>query len=350
MKTFILGAGCSRNYSEGVTQISGLKPPLDRDFFKMAKKVITSNPGYSWIYSIDHLTRDIESFYGVKYDNELEVLDDSRLSLETVFTLFQMRDALFESNFTQFGVNRSLGTSERRISMLIQLIAMTIDEALRGPICRKHQRLSQLLEKNDYVINFNYDILMDLALRKNETFNDQSYLLNFHKIYDGEEWVTPEQSLPDIKMAKLHGSLNWLRCSHCNSLLLLRNQKVGDWYNSLPSVEKCPKCNYGLQSSERMLIPPLLIKNYADPNIRYLWNESIHNLRLSNELVFIGYSLPPTDFATETLFRVALSNRQNDINVSLVNPSDSVVNRYSLIFNLNKINHYKTLVEYLESQ
>ena len=44
MKTYLLGAGCSRNYAEGVTKIQGLLPPLDKDFFRMAKKVMPAVP------------------------------------------------------------------------------------------------------------------------------------------------------------------------------------------------------------------------------------------------------------------------------------------------------------------
>jgi hypothetical protein len=42
-KLLILGAGCSRNYSQGTSNITGLKSPLDNDFFKMAKKVLLNS-------------------------------------------------------------------------------------------------------------------------------------------------------------------------------------------------------------------------------------------------------------------------------------------------------------------
>lgn len=346
MKTYVIGAGCSRNYSEGVTQIPGLVPPLDKDFFRMAKKVISLN-GYSWLYSIDHLTRDIERLYGVRYEDELEILNDPRLSLETVLTLFQMREDLFGDDFSQFGVLRNLQTGERRIAMLIQVIATTIYEALRGPICSKHIKLAEKMNENDFIINFNYDILMDLALRLCDKFNDQSYLLNFYKVFNGEEWVAQQADDPKIIMAKLHGSLNWLHCSHCNSVLLLRDQKVGDWYATLPNTEICPRCYSSFHLFERMLIPPLLVKKYSEPNIRYLWNESLKKIGQSMELIFIGYSLPPTDFATETLFRAALEKKQRDIPVSIINPDPSIVKRYSAIFNPNNIQHYETLDDFL---
>ena len=37
---YILGAGCSRNYSQSATEISGLLSPLDKDFFLMAKRLL----------------------------------------------------------------------------------------------------------------------------------------------------------------------------------------------------------------------------------------------------------------------------------------------------------------------
>lgn len=65
LKLYILGAGCSRNYSQGETEINGLKSPLDDDFFKMAKKVIFNKQmdRLFWL-RLENFLQDLTRLYG----------------------------------------------------------------------------------------------------------------------------------------------------------------------------------------------------------------------------------------------------------------------------------------------
>lgn len=62
----------------------------------------------------------------------------------------------------------------------------------------------------------------------------------------------------------------------------------------------------------------------------------------------IGYSLPTTDFASETLLRIGIEGLMRDkIPVTIVNPDPEVNQRFSKIFNPKRITSMKDLDEYL---
>ena len=117
-KVLIIGAGCSKNYSQGTSNITGLSSPLDKDFFQMAKKVILHHQiDPNLLQLIEQLVDDLRRLYGYKqiypdlklpslpffaeeakcsYDEFLEVLDDKRLSLEKVMTQLSIERELFQ--------------------------------------------------------------------------------------------------------------------------------------------------------------------------------------------------------------------------------------------------------------
>jgi len=361
---YIIGAGCSRNYAEGTTSVPNLASPLDKDFFVMAKKVIL-HKGIDEMLAIgvDELIWDLYRFYGhdlprltnqhdatLLSEENLRVLDDPQLGLESVMTAISIEAELFTKPICSFGHREPNPFPSFKLAPLIELVAVTISEALVGPLCSKHLRLAELLREGDIVISYNYDILMDNALRNQGKLSDGGYLLPFEKVRNGGAWEKPEDKSSAITLLKLHGSLNWMRCTSCDSNLMMRYEKTDHRETSIP--EECPKCGIGGEYLERILVPPLLTKDYSDPAINYLWRETnrrLHNTRI-DEIVSIGYSLPATDFTSEVLLRMGLEfNRQRRIPLTLVNPNEGVLCRYSMIFGRDKITWKRSLDEYLDA-
>lgn len=220
-------------------------------------------------------------------------------------TEFYVRQELFERTVYEYGW-RGISTSRgyRRQFTLVELIARTFEEALRGPSCEVHKSLAKRMREGDQVFSYNYDLLIDHALRDEGKLTDEGYELTFNRVKDEGNWQSPEGNESKVKLLKLHGSLNWLRCSICGSNLLLRSNKIGRWSTSLPKT--CPKCNSREQFIQRLIVPPLQTKNYTDPAISYLWFKARRALIRIEEIVIIGYSLPTTDFAAEALLRVGM--------------------------------------------
>ena len=202
-KLLIIGAGCSRNYSQGTSNIAGLESPLDKDFFKMAKKVILhSRLERNLDILIEGLVHNLHRLYGYKAfelknwintsdaSKFLEVLDDDRLSLEKVMTQLIFENEIFQrmppfDGYYQ-GENRTIDYDDSP-KALIELVALTISKALEGPVCSEHIRLANSLSQGDIVISFNYDLLMDNALRQTKKLTDCGYLVPFQSVLDGQE-------------------------------------------------------------------------------------------------------------------------------------------------------------------
>lgn len=256
-KLYVIGAGCTKNYSQSTTKILGLSSPLDKDFFQMAKKYLLSeyrDDGTSFRFGddIDHLIRDLCEMYAYYPENTIDVLDDNRLSLENVMTAFSLRMEIFDRFLYTYGYpDQRMSVAPRRLYTLIELAARTFSEALKGPVCKKHLELAGLMTPGDIVFSYNYDILMDNALREARKLTDAGYFLSFYKVFDGSGWTRPEDDGSSVSILKLHGSLNWLRCSICNSNLLMRHTKVGEWFTGLPN--SCPKCDAGPTTFDKEL-------------------------------------------------------------------------------------------------
>jgi hypothetical protein len=226
-------------------------------------------------------------------------------------------------------------------------VAITIQEALRGPICQQHLKLAESLSQGDAIISFNYDLLMDNALRISKKFSDSGYLLPFHKALGDNGWESLQNISSEVSLLKLHGSLNWLHCSYCNSYLLTRSEKIGMWCSK---PDRCPVCKESDIYLERIIVPPLLAKDYSVHPLKYLWNRAINHVMSAREIVIIGYSFPPTDFGTEALLRVGLSNfLQNRVHFTIVNPDESIFTRFKETFKTPNVDYKKTLSEYLDS-
>lgn len=362
-KLYIIGAGCSKNYTEGTTTIQGLVPPLDRDFFQMAKKVILNRKmGFGLKSMLEAFIFDIYRLYGhspsalmprkddldLLTEEALNVLDDPNLSLEGVMTTISLDSEMFIRPPCVLGVKGTDNFITDRLAPLIELIAVTISESLSGPRCSKHRKLAESLTAGDLVISYNYDLLMDNALRDCGMLTDNGYLLQFQRVSSGTTWDRPNEDRSQVKLLKLHGSLNWMHCIRCDSKFMMRNEKMDSWMTSIP--EECPICREdGSNCLERLLVPPLLTKDYSDHAINYLWSEAHRQIRTIREIVAIGYSLPPTDFASETLLRTSLEYFQRHIPLTLVNPSKEAFKRYSEIFAPDKITWIESLDSYLDA-
>jgi len=178
---YILGAGCSRNYNQSISSVVGIRPPLNSDFFKIAKKVI-DHYDMSFMFGpipgLDHFTRNINRIYGYGHSTEdTTAYEDDRLNLEEVLTHFYLEYEMFDKDIPFF--NRS-----SRIQTLLELIAYVITESTRGPICNKHNILSSKINNGDIIWNFNYDTLMDNSLYYKNKFNEAGYKIRFNYILE----------------------------------------------------------------------------------------------------------------------------------------------------------------------
>lgn len=339
---YILGAGCSRNYSQSTHGIQGLECPLDSDFFTMARLVIENSGMKSdelFMEEIDAMVKTIAPLYGGKIG--LNFFDDEAPRLEDAMTLLDIDSRLFSSPPSQKdGQNES-----RQMRALKDLLARTLDYALMGPACTKHRLLAKKMRRGDVVLSLNYDILIDNALYNLGKATDSSYGMNFYQVNQDGQWVGPISEQSEVSLLKLHGSLNWVRCGLCGSLLLYRHRK-----QVLSAVEpfKCPRCS-SVTGAERVMIPPVQSKDYRDKDIAFLWVQADRMMKEFSRIICIGYSFSPLDFDMSSLMRRFRTRQTRSPEVDFVNPDGSAEDRLEHLLGIQGTNRFKNLSEYLES-
>lgn len=214
------------------------------------------------------------------------------------------------------------------IDNLIRELLSVLAEPL-GSGSGEYSTLAGMLQPDDSVLTFNWDLLLDnelgrlASLRNRSTVDNNTYYgrMLFHQMATVEGTIArstierPVDVLPMIKGSyiKLHGSIDWVYCDEegCRA------------YRKVFPVLEYRKENYCLECYHRtrhLLILPLLNKRYGEyPSISKLWRMASLILRSARKVVVWGYSLPPTDTYSRWLLSSMLGNCEQ---VAVINPSN----------------------------
>lgn len=327
---FVIGAGCSKNYDTSHNGVDDLQSPINSDFFKMSKKALLSS---SLIEEnskapLKGLFEKICTERGMIYNNNYDFLDEySLIDLEAVMTEIDTGGALFENRF-------AVRDKEHPYNVLVELIAFTLTRALRGPPCPLHKKLANLICDKDVVFDFNYDLLMDNALKTEGKLNDRGYNINFFRTLEGQNWKWPSGENGSINFFKLHGSLNWLKCIECSSIFKNDTLNDSDMFTInriLPNNLHCPECGSKSDRIVRLLLPPIQTKEYDKDPYRLLWRRASMTLEKINRIAFLGYSFSNTDYATRCLLRqINRSTPIEKLKIHFMDPSSDPEERFKI--------------------
>ena len=177
------------------------------------------------------------------------------------------------------------------------------------------------------VISTNWDILLDnsiyssiLEQRHNAVVDYCCYISSRD---ERDESIKPGleklgQGGFNVKLLKLHGSLNWLQCPRCMRLYARFFSKDGVLDYSSP--ESCRHCDrnfpeeHGNHKLASNLIMPTFIKDLSNPQYKIIWQNAGIEISEAEKIVFIGYSLPNADFEMRQLLsRMARKNAQIEV-------------------------------------
>lgn len=333
--TVILGAGASRGAS--CFEDSLLPAPLDSDFFSLMQHV-------------QHLDPLLGGFLDFLRD---ELGTGACPRMEEFFTQLEALD--------EFHINLKIqpGPKVRRYSVQLGKF-VNITAAFFRQIylrsgkghrtCEFHGALAKALNAGDSILSFNYDCLMDMALKEagGRSWNSSG---GYGVVVENgaEAWQSTfsgpgPRARDSIRLLKLHGSLNWDRTGACGpAAVKLRD----DPYSSL-------------NRSSNEIVPPVWDKTIGDDDVYCaLWKEARRILRTGPVLISVGYSVPPTDLLSQALIRVAAAERASTRKLShliVVNPDvhsrakfiDLVKHGMSpntIIVELNSLKELKSLLE-----
>ncbi len=164
------------------------------------------------------------------------------------------------------------------------------------------------------VITTNWDVLFDHALKRAientrpEKLSVVDYCCYVSSWDANDDTIKPGLLAVgyggyNIKLLKLHGSMNWFQCPLCQRMYVRFGEEI-----AIMKAAYCRHCrkNYGMQdiSSIKLqsnLLLPTYLKNLSNIQIKLVWQNAAIELSEAKRIVFIGYSLPSADFEIRQL-------------------------------------------------
>ena len=331
----VLGAGASRG-AEFVNgdNASACKPPLNADFFTQLQRVTSPNLQVD----IKNVIEDVLDLFGANF----------QLSLEEYFTLLQGliegKEFLLPNAKAKYSV-ASLKEKKRNLLYALSAVLEESADVTKAKSvavksrCGYHDLLVNALQPPDTIISFNYDCLIDHALRSSEqSVWSAKYgygFKNASRVDDSsaKTWsnkIIPSGQNQTIRLLKLHGSLNWRELPSGNTDPIKFRQKI---YK---------------QNGQKtfQIIPPEFVKAVSNEPFQAIWSRAAGAIRNAETLIFIGFSFPLTDQLVEALFRISLVENSSLSKIIIVNPSKTDRSRIRQICSFPLANRKTRLIQF----
>jgi NAD-dependent SIR2 family protein deacetylase len=305
-----LGAGASA--ADGAP----LQSNLFKEYFKMIKEkqyIDTTmrkmlRKLFLLMFDIDVIKEPLEDVKFPSFEEVLGILD-----------LAYLRNESFKE-FSNINVQENSGGILFLRLYLVFLMDDILSESLgvtfKGPHRDLIGQLKNLrLLQNTIFITSNYDILCDNAIRsKAENLIDYGVTFSTDNGY-----LDLRQNENRIKLYKLHGSLNWLHCPTCNTLVLTPGEKaVNQLFGRHSYLLRCSDCDTVYSP---IIVPPTFFKDMSKVFLSTVWNKAETDLLKADHLIFCGYSFPDADMHIKYLIKRIQKNRQNPkkLKISVIN-------------------------------
>lgn len=358
---YILGAGFSKEAGA----------PSQEELVKKIFEIADSNP-------YEFYNNSIETFR--KFLTETLLIPKELHDIIPLEDIFTPLDRCIADNisFRNLDIKETLKTRE----LVYYLIGKTMEVILRNSSSKDYiEKFATYItdkasRRRDYkysiidpvsVISTNWDILLDNSIKNviERKYNGQAVVDYCSQIssYDQDDnSVKPGLEMLglggfNIKLLKLHGSLNWLQCPRCLRVYV-------DFYNKIAlnhyfEPKKCRHCNnhFGEHNSHKLvsnLIMPTFLKNFSNPQYKVIWQNAGIELSEATKVVFIGYSLPQADFEMRQLLsRMIRGNAKIEV-VDCGNKLDQKIidlkKRYDIFFGNRKPEYFlKGTRDYIEN-
>ncbi|MHA2245404.1 MAG: SIR2 family protein [Candidatus Hodarchaeales archaeon] len=213
-------------------------------------------------------------------------------------------------------------------SALIYLISEVIRTEIGHKIVQHKKLVKQLKEEgelyNTTFITTNYDLIMDEVLRA-EAKVDIDYGFPFSLPEKWKKFWRPPRKEFQVKLLKIHGSLNWYYCNTCNHIihggygLFKKNKKEQEVIKQYTSESKqdyrrkCPYCKEIPLTP--LIIPPTLYKEMTNPFLQQVQIAVERAFHETERIIFCGYSFPDADMHVKYMIKKAELLRWADVDL-----------------------------------
>ncbi|MBE0365512.1 hypothetical protein PULV_b0098 [Pseudoalteromonas ulvae UL12] len=248
-----------------------------------------------------------------------------QVELEDIFTPLD-RCLTESSQFRGIGLDKIMEVREAVFHVVGRTIQLVLNETQNSKqyindFANYLTKKSSVRANNNYrisdpvsVISTNWDILLDNSIHKSIVHNNHEAVVDYCCYISSrdeiDESIKPGleklgQGGFNVKLLKLHGSLNWLQCPRCMRLYARFSRKDGVLdYENRESCRHCDK-NFPEEQNNHLLtsnlIMPTYIKDLSNPQYKVIWQNAGIEIAEADKLVFIGYSLPNADFEMRQL-------------------------------------------------
>ncbi|MFK5948599.1 MAG: hypothetical protein QM500_07505 [Methylococcales bacterium] len=259
---------------------------------------------------------------------QLNVSEDSfaDIDLEDIFTPLD-RCLSESSQFRGIGLDKIMRVRESVFYVVGRTIQLLLNETVKSKhyinkfadylTNKSSVRAGANYRREDpvSVISTNWDILLDnsiyQSLQSNADYDGVvDYCCYISSKDENDTTVKPGleklgQGGFNVKLLKLHGSLNWLQCPRC-ARLYARFFKKEAMHNFVDPTS-CRHCDENFPEEDgnhiltANLIMPTYLKDLSNPQYRIIWQNAGIEISEADRIVFIGYSLPYADFEMRQL-------------------------------------------------
>jgi hypothetical protein len=185
---------------------------------------------------------------------------------------------------------------------------------LRGELDDPNRRKS----RKDTVITFNYDLILDDALRR--TGGLPSYHLPPALLAE-----PPVEQVNSVSVLKLHGSTNWGVCVNCLQSIIVMGEKVTASPAEFRRL-KCRKCHE--TRYQPLLVPPSWDKSEYRDIMQPIWENAVKEIKSATRIIVIGYSMPEADAFFKYLITLGLAGNHQLYKFMLVDISEQVATKF----------------------
>jgi SIR2-like domain len=233
------------------------------------------------------------------------VCEETTLNPENIEDLFSLASASVDDEINKY-VRKSIAltlnesSKENPLNKIIFVINKNGVNSETIQMSNYYDYYSQVIhgkylnncEQKNTVITFNYDTLLEEALKRSKL----EFTYGFE--VGDMEYVNCNNTENCLQILKLHGSLNWSD-----------KNKIYENYDLLSKSDE-----------DVLIIPPTWNKVFNEIFLK-VWKNAVNALTDATRIIIIGFSVPPTDVHFKFLIAAGLQNNISLRKFIFVNPS-----------------------------
>lgn len=306
------------------------------------------------VFSEDTQNQDFPSFEEIIGILELAEMRRETLNLDRLFPCMNKKNNYvgLQSTMLPKFLFSNLENHLVRLYIII-LISKVLAEntnSSRGYHLKLIQNLKRAeLLRDVVIITTNYDTLIDNAIINSCGKNHIDYGVEF---CDTRPHSHPQ--CPEIKLFKIHGSLNWLFCPSCSNLKLTPISTNGIKLVTGVSEVICSKCNSFMLP---VIVPPSYFKDMSNAFLSTIWNKTENILKEVEGIIFCGYSFCESDIHIKYLIKKVQLSKSQNMKFTVINnypdkTADSIMeekNRYKRFLGNSVIYSRNTFIDFVEN-